>query len=221
MVEEYSDEEREEILEQIHEWERDFSKSEQFKTLTDLQLGESESVINFFAEYMYSYHGVGPEQWAEGNVMEECCQYILPRKISAKEAFFEAIAPVLSAFFNFLKDHRLLDGGSDLAARVEGIDHRIQENASDPGNWGMAKSLVMSAKEAGVDPTNEEEMGRFVVWQNIKQSTDGLKGLLEEVGEILQEKAAREPESQEGSQVGRNDPCPCGSGKKYKYCCGR
>ncbi len=21
--------------------------------------------------------------------------------------------------------------------------------------------------------------------------------------------------------VGRNDPCPCGSGKKYKKCCGR
>ncbi len=24
-----------------------------------------------------------------------------------------------------------------------------------------------------------------------------------------------------GSKVGRNDPCPCGSGKKYKKCCGR
>ena len=24
-----------------------------------------------------------------------------------------------------------------------------------------------------------------------------------------------------GSKVGRNDPCPCGSGKKYKHCCGR
>jgi uncharacterized protein len=24
-----------------------------------------------------------------------------------------------------------------------------------------------------------------------------------------------------GPKVGRNDPCPCGSGKKYKYCCGR
>jgi len=24
-----------------------------------------------------------------------------------------------------------------------------------------------------------------------------------------------------GQKVGRNDPCPCGSGKKYKYCCGR
>ncbi len=24
-----------------------------------------------------------------------------------------------------------------------------------------------------------------------------------------------------GRKIGRNDPCPCGSGKKYKYCCGR
>ena len=24
-----------------------------------------------------------------------------------------------------------------------------------------------------------------------------------------------------GDKVGRNDPCPCGSGKKYKKCCGR
>jgi uncharacterized protein len=22
------------------------------------------------------------------------------------------------------------------------------------------------------------------------------------------------------AKVGRNDPCPCGSGKKYKRCCG-
>lgn len=25
----------------------------------------------------------------------------------------------------------------------------------------------------------------------------------------------------EGPKIGRNDPCPCGSGKKYKNCCGR
>ena len=25
----------------------------------------------------------------------------------------------------------------------------------------------------------------------------------------------------EGEKVGRNDPCPCGSGKKYKACCGK
>ena len=34
-----------------------------------------------------------------------------------------------------------------------------------------------------------------------------------------------EPEQKQpvrkGQKVGRNDPCPCGSGKKYKKCCGR
>ncbi len=25
----------------------------------------------------------------------------------------------------------------------------------------------------------------------------------------------------DGPKVGRNDPCPCGSGKKYKKCCGK
>lgn len=24
-----------------------------------------------------------------------------------------------------------------------------------------------------------------------------------------------------GKKIGRNDPCPCGSGKKYKHCCGK
>lgn len=29
------------------------------------------------------------------------------------------------------------------------------------------------------------------------------------------------PTEEENKKVGRNDPCPCGSGKKYKKCCGR
>jgi uncharacterized protein len=31
---------------------------------------------------------------------------------------------------------------------------------------------------------------------------------------------ARVPERRAEPKVGRNDPCPCGSGKKYKQCCG-
>ena len=27
--------------------------------------------------------------------------------------------------------------------------------------------------------------------------------------------------SKKSDKVGRNDPCPCGSGKKYKQCCGK
>jgi SEC-C motif-containing protein len=28
------------------------------------------------------------------------------------------------------------------------------------------------------------------------------------------------PPVKHGPKIGRNDPCPCGSGKKYKKCCG-
>ena len=38
-----------------------------------------------------------------------------------------------------------------------------------------------------------------------------------EDGEMLKEK----PVVREEAKVGRNDPCPCGSGKKYKKCCGK
>ena len=31
----------------------------------------------------------------------------------------------------------------------------------------------------------------------------------------------KKPIQRAGSKVGRNDPCPCGSGKKYKKCCGK
>lgn len=35
-----------------------------------------------------------------------------------------------------------------------------------------------------------------------------------------EETAKRKPVVNKDKKVGRNDPCPCGSGKKYKYCCG-
>lgn len=37
------------------------------------------------------------------------------------------------------------------------------------------------------------------------------------------EREKRKPETvrRDAPKVGRNDPCPCGSGKKYKHCCGR
>lgn len=33
--------------------------------------------------------------------------------------------------------------------------------------------------------------------------------------------AVKEPVVNKGPEIGRNDPCPCGSGKKYKNCCGK
>jgi preprotein translocase subunit SecA len=44
------------------------------------------------------------------------------------------------------------------------------------------------------------------------------------VSEPQQQRAAPEPVAQfvrETKKVGRNEPCPCGSGKKYKHCHGK
>ena len=35
------------------------------------------------------------------------------------------------------------------------------------------------------------------------------------------EEAKAKPVRRKERKVGRNEPCPCGSGKKYKKCCGR
>ena len=36
-----------------------------------------------------------------------------------------------------------------------------------------------------------------------------------------EEKRTPPPVPVKKEKIGRNDPCPCGSGKKYKNCCGR
>ena len=35
-----------------------------------------------------------------------------------------------------------------------------------------------------------------------------------------EEKVAKK-KPKKSQKIGRNDPCPCGSGKKYKQCCGK
>ena len=37
---------------------------------------------------------------------------------------------------------------------------------------------------------------------------------------MIADSSARKPRNEEGIKIGRNDPCPCGSGKKYKKCHG-
>ena len=52
---------------------------------------------------------------------------------------------------------------------------------------------------------------------------------LEQWNDILSEERRKELYKEQkssttvvkGEKIGRNDPCPCGSGKKYKKCCGR
>jgi preprotein translocase subunit SecA len=48
----------------------------------------------------------------------------------------------------------------------------------------------------------------------------GYGGDSESAGEPAQSAQAAMPIHRDAPKVGRNDPCPCGSGKKYKQCHG-
>ena len=68
--------------------------------------------------------------------------------------------------------------------------------------------------------TISEEISRFLLNAEVRQNTER-----EEVAKNIRtndgkEAVKKQPKKKE-EKVKRNDPCPCGSGKKYKQCCGK
>ena len=58
---------------------------------------------------------------------------------------------------------------------------------------------------------------------NVKITGQGLEGVNTGAPQTAKPNTtvSHTPVKNDGPQVGRNDPCPCGSGKKYKNCCGK
>ncbi len=87
------------------------------------------------------------------------------------------------------------------------------------------------------DPVVEYKMSGFEMFdemtQNIKEETVRMllhirveqKVEREQVAKVTgtnkDDTAARAPKKRDNAKIYPNDPCPCGSGKKYKQCCGR
>lgn len=65
----------------------------------------------------------------------------------------------------------------------------------------------------------DENIASFLLKANIEQNTER-KQTIVGVANDGKEKVKQTPKKSE-KKVGRNDPCPCGSGKKYKQCCGK
>lgn len=59
---------------------------------------------------------------------------------------------------------------------------------------------------------------------NFKSIRQMKKWMKDHEAELRAEGSPEQPKVEtvvhEGPRIGRNDPCPCGSGKKYKKCCG-
>ena len=148
------------LMDRVEAWCVEFPRSEQFARLTAEQQAQAEFIVTSFARYMYTELGFLPGSWG-AEAVEKGCVDILPTKVTAELSCFMMVAPVLAAFLEFADEKGLVLDGKALAARVAPLGNRIVANASDPSRWGMAKSLVMAALEAGVDPTDEKAMNRF------------------------------------------------------------
>jgi uncharacterized protein len=117
-------------------------------------------------------------------------------------------------------------GGDDLATwcagYLEGVDLAAPSwyETGDPDE--VDELLFPFIVLAGELPEKEKRRFRPAEWRDLVKSCEGAIGdAIVEVREYW--KALRNPPQtvrRETPKTGRNDPCPCGSGKKFKQCCG-
>jgi len=84
----------------------------------------------------------------------------------------------------------------------------------------MAK--LGSEKRPVVVRVNTDEMAKYVAEKCTENGWHYIIGFEPDKPEDISdlEKLLNPPHLVKSEKIGRNDPCPCGSGKKYKKCCG-
>jgi preprotein translocase subunit SecA len=67
----------------------------------------------------------------------------------------------------------------------------------------------------------QEQQSRVDEFEFKHETFEGLTGKAETEPQEASQEDAHQPFVRDGRKIGRNEPCPCGSGKKYKHCHGR
>ena len=67
--------------------------------------------------------------------------------------------------------------------------------------------------------TIDRDVTRFLLHAEVRQNTERQQVIKGKAVEDQNKVKKRQPKRVQ--KIGRNDPCPCGSGKKYKNCCGK
>ncbi len=103
----------------------------------------------------------------------------------------------------------------------EAKEHLLRAIEADPGEPGSYKGMAWLAEEQDL---TEEAVGWWMKLQDKLNQFDISQVSRQELRQELREALTRLKGSQYATQqihqrAGRNDPCPCGSGKKYKKCC--
>ena len=154
-----------------------------------------------------------------GRKYGECCGPVLEgaAKAETAEALMRArYSAYVTEHVAFLKEsaveavQREFDEAASTAWCRAAKWHGLEIIRTEEGGPNDARGVVefRATYTANGEFCNHHEVSTFV------KEPDGWKF---EDGELVGEK----PIVREEPKVGRNDPCPCGSGKKFKKCCGR
>jgi len=182
------------------------------------------------------------EEWDLEGLMEYAYQHFLPNrtltaedlaKMEPEEAKETLLSNALMAYD--MKEKAI---GSDTMRELERIitlrvvDSKWMEHldAMDQMRQGIGlraygqRDPLVEYKHEAFDMFSEmikmlqEEIVRYMYFVTVAERPQERKDLIENRSEEA-EAAAHKPAV--SHKVGRNDPCPCGSGKKYKKCCGK
>ncbi|MBQ3670795.1 MAG: YchJ family protein [Treponema sp.] len=106
--------------------------------------------------------------------------------------------------------------------KIAEIDKKATEEWSKTSTWHGLK--ILRTEKGGEN--DEEGLVEFEATYTDKKGFRDIHheiGLFKKInGEWMYSVGNVKPMTvvREGAKIGRNDPCPCGSGKKYKKCCG-
>lgn len=113
-------------------------------------------------------------------------------------------------------DRKWMDHIDDMAQLRQGIGLQA---------YGQ-KDPVIEYKYAGYDMFQEmtdaikEDTTRLLLHVRVEQKIER-EQVAKATGTNKDDTVAKGPIKRKEAKIGRNDPCPCGSGLKYKMCCGR
>lgn len=108
---------------------------------------------------------------------------------------------------------------------VEGegeIDLEETRKWSEESIWHGLK-IIRTEKGSPDDNEGTVEFTATYTRKGMRDVHHEISRFVKKDGDWLYESGSLVPEMivREGAKIGRNDLCPCGSGKKYKKCCGR
>jgi hypothetical protein len=181
-----------------------FSKSSEAEQVVD-RFGDL-GWFQMFLEFALDYLGEIIDEVTIGGVEDFVFMYI-PRKVSTEPEQSASIILELTKFWEYVDRVFGLPAAKSIIEwlKTDGMVTRLKAQLSNPTNYGMAKSIVMAGKDAGYDMTSQEGMAEFIAAYNQSLQSEAV--------------LAQGTTSSGRQKIGRNDPCPCGSGKKFKKCC--